>query len=140
RRPNDLPCTTMPAATCINGGIPGTSTSVIQFSSFGESWYDALTIELRKRLSHRYQFTASYTLSRAEDTSTDFQTAFLPQSLGYGRNPADPAGLPTGFDPRLERGPSTQDQRHRLVVSGVWEMPWLLQLSGIIATGSGRPY
>jgi hypothetical protein len=83
---------------------------------------------------------AAYTLSKAEDSSTDFQTAFLPQMLGRGRNPADRSGLPLGFDPRSERGPATHDQRHRLVLSGVYEMPWQLQLSGIVTAGSGRPF
>jgi hypothetical protein len=140
RRPNDVPCAINPVAPCINGGIPGSSTSLIEFAPFGESWYKGLTIELGKRLSHRYQFTASYTLSKAEDTSTDFQTAFLPQNNGYGRNPADKGGLPLGFDPLSERGPATFDQRHRLVLSGVYEMPRGFQLSGIVTAGSGRPF
>jgi outer membrane receptor for Fe3+-dicitrate len=124
----------------VNGGIPGSSATVLQFTSFGESWYKGMTVELRKRLSHRYQLMASYTLSKSEDTSTDFQTSFLPQNNGYGRNPSDPTGLPLGFDPRSERGPSTQDQRHRFVLSGVYDMPWRLQLSGIVVLGSGRPF
>ena len=82
----------------------------------------------------------AYTLSKAEDSSTDYQSSFIVQNSGAGRNPSDRYGLPLGFDPRSERGPSTQDQRHRLVVSGVYEMPWNLQLSGIISAGSGRPF
>jgi hypothetical protein len=140
RRPDDAACATSPSAPCVNGGISGSSTSVIQFTSFGESWYKGLTIELGKRLSRHYQFVASYALSKAEDTSTDFQTAFLPQNNGYGRNPADKHGLPLAFDPRLERGPATHDQRHRLVLSGVYEMPHAFQCSGIVTVGSGRPF
>jgi hypothetical protein len=124
----------------VNGGIPGSSTSVLEFAPIGESWYKALTVELNKRLSRRHQFVASYTLSKAEDTATDFQTAFLPQNNGFGRNPADRAGLPLGFDPLSEKGPSTQDQRHRLVMSGVIELPWRLQASGIVNAASGRPF
>jgi hypothetical protein len=140
RRPNDAPCATNPSAACVNGGIPGSSTSLIQFTSFGESWYKGMTIELGKRLSHGYQFAASYTLSKAEDTSTDFQTAFLPQNNGYGRNPADRGGLPLGFDSLSERGPATHDQRHRFVLSGVYAMPRGFQFSGIVTLGSGRPF
>jgi hypothetical protein len=124
----------------VNGGIPGSSSSVLHFTSFGESWYTGLLVELKKRLSHDHQFVASYTLSKAEDTSTDFQTTFLPQNNGYGRSASDRNGLPIEFDPHLERGPSTQDQRHRLVLSGVGELPWHLQLSGIATVGSGRPF
>ncbi len=140
RRPNDVPCATNSAAPCVNGGIPGSSAPVIQFTSFGDSWYKGLTVELAKRLSRGYQFVASYTLSKSEDTSGDFQSTFLPQDLGAGRNPADERGLPLDFNPLAERGPSTQDQRHRFVVSGVYEAPWRLQLSGIATVGSGRPF
>jgi Carboxypeptidase regulatory-like domain len=140
RRPNDRPCSVNPAAPCVNGGIPGTSASVLQYTSFGETWYKGLTIALNKRLSHRYQFLTSYTLSKAEDTSTDFQSNFVPQNSGFGRDPADRNGLPLGFDPNSERGPATHDQRHRLVVSGIYDLPWRMQISGILTAGSGRPY
>ena len=140
RRPNDVLCAQIPSAPCVNGGIPATSGSVIQFTSFGESWYKGLTAALSKRLSRNYQLLASYTLSTAEDTSTDFQSTFIAQNSGYGRNPADKFGLPVGFDPRSERGPTTHDQRHRLVLSGIYRIPWNLQLSGIATVGSGRPF
>src|SRR5207248_5899900 len=118
RRPNDLPCSVNPAAPCVNGAIPGTSASVLQYTAFGETWYKGLTIALNKRLSRRHQYLLSYTLSKAEDTSTDFQSNFIVQNSGFGRNPADKTGLPLGFDPGLERGAATQDQRHRFVLSG----------------------
>ena len=62
------------------------------------------------------------------------------ENNGYGRDADDPLGLPRDFDPNLERGPSVQDQRHRLVVSGIYHLPWRLQLSGIITAASGRPF
>ena len=49
-------------------------------------------------------------------------------------------GLPLGFDPRLERGASTHDQRHRLVLSGQYVTRWGVQLAGILTAGSGRPF
>jgi len=82
----------------------------------------------------------SYTLSSAEDTSTDYQSSFIAQNSGYGRNPADKFGLPLGFDPRSERGPASHDQRHRLVASGIYEAPWNVQISAIVGAGSGRPF
>jgi hypothetical protein len=121
-------------------GIPGTSASVLQYTSFGETWYRGLTVSVDKRVGGRSQFLVSYTLSKAEDTSTDFQSAFLPQNNGRGRNPADPNGLPVGFDPDGERGPAVQDQRHRLVVSGTYAAPGAIQLSAILNAASGRPY
>ena len=140
RRPNDSPCAANPAATCVNGGIPGTSASVLQYTSFGESWYKGLMGSLRKRFSHGSQFLLSYTLSKAEDTATDFQSTFIVQNSGFGRDPNDKFGLPVGFDPQSERGPATHDQRHRLVVSGFYQLPWKVQLSGIVSAASGHPF
>jgi len=140
RRPNDLPCSANPAATCVNGAIPGTSASILQYTSFARTWYKGLTVALAKRPTDRYQFLVSYTLSNAEDTSTDYQSNFIVQNNGLGRNPNDRYGLPLGFDPNSERGPATQDQRHRLVLSAVYMLPRDIQLSGILTAASGRPF
>jgi hypothetical protein len=128
RRPNDV------------AGRAGTSASILQYTSFGETWYKGLTVSVNKRLSRRYQFMVSYTLSKAEDNSTDFQSAFIVQDNGRGRNPADPNGLPIGFDPLADRGPATHDQRHRFVLSGLYQLPWDVQVSTITTLASGRPF
>jgi Carboxypeptidase regulatory-like domain/TonB dependent receptor/TonB-dependent Receptor Plug Domain len=128
RRPQDI------------GGVAGTSASLLQYTSFGETWYKGLTLSLNKRYSQRHQFLVSYTLAKAEDNSTDFQSAFIPQQNGRGRDPGNVDGLPVGFDPDSERGPSTQDQRHRLVASGVYTAPGSVQLAAIVTAASGRPY
>jgi len=128
RRPNDV------------DGRAGTSASVLQYTSFGETWYRGLTLSLSKRMSHNYQLLVSYTLSKAEDTSTDYQSAFIPQQNGLGRNPADRTGLPIGFNPDLERGLATHNQKHRFVLSGVYRLPAAFQVSTIITAASGRPY
>jgi hypothetical protein len=128
RRPEDI------------DGRAGTSASILQYTSFGETWYRGFTVSANKRLTNGYQFLASYTLSKADDNSTDFQSAFIPENNGTGRNRQDPTGLPAGFDPDSERGPSTQDQRHRFVFSGVVTAPADLQVSSLVTVGSGRPY
>jgi hypothetical protein len=63
-----------------------------------------------------------------------------PQENGTGGNAADPAGLPLGFDPDSERGPSVQDQRHRSVLGGDYRLPGNVTMSGIVTLGSGQPY
>ncbi len=128
RRPNDI------------NGVAGTSASILQYTSFGQTWYKGLTLSLNKRLSSNYQFLVSYTYSKAEDTSTDFQSAFIVMNNGRGRDPNNPTGLPIGFDPLSDKGRATQDQRHRLVVSGLYQFPWQVQFSTIITAASGRPY
>lgn len=122
------------------GGIPGSSASVLQYTSYGRTWYRGLSVALRKRFSNQMELLASYTLSKAEDDTTDFQTAFLPENNGRGRDPNDPTGLPLGFDRDSERGPSLQDQRHRLVFSGLFVVPGDIHLSSIVTVASGRPY
>jgi hypothetical protein len=128
RRPNDL------------DGRAGTSASVLQYTPFGETWYRGLTLSLDQRFNGRHQLLVAYTLSKAEDTSTDFQSAFLPESNGSGRDPGNLAGLPIGFDPSRERGPATHDQRHRLVVSGFYQFPLGLRGAAIVTAASGRPF
>jgi hypothetical protein len=128
RRPNDV------------GGRAGTSASVLQYTPYGESWYRGLTLSLNQRFSGRHQLLVSYTLSEAEDTSTDFQSAFLPEANGFGRDPANPTGLPIGFDPARERGPSINDQRHRLLVSGFYQFPLGFRAAAIATAASGRPF
>jgi hypothetical protein len=95
---------------------------------------------LNKRLANNYQFLVSYTYSKAEDTSTDFQSAFIVQNNGAGRDPNHLTGLPLGFDPNSEKGAASQDQRHRLVLSGLYQFPWQLQFATIVTAASGRPY
>jgi hypothetical protein len=122
------------------GNVDGTSASVLQFTSFGETWYRGAVVSVQKRYQAGSQWLVSYTLSSAEDTSTDFQNAFVPQSMGFGRNPMDPTGLPLGFDLNRERGPSAWDQRHRLVFSGMYQLPKGLRVSAIATVASGRPF
>lgn len=121
-------------------GIAGTSSPVLQYTSWGETWYRGVALSLRKRFSDRHHFHASYTLSRAEDTSADFQSFFIPQHNGRGRDPRRPHGLPLGFDPRAERGPSLQDQRHRFVLTGGLHLPAQFSVSTLVTLASGRPY
>jgi len=128
RRPND------------KNSVAGTSASVLQYTSFGETWYKGLTLSVNKRLSNNFQFLLSYTRSKAEDNSTDFQSAFIAQNNGVGRDPNNLKGLPIGFNPNAERGLSTQDQRDRLVLSGMYQLPWRMQVSTIITAASGRPF
>ncbi len=104
----------------------------------GTSDYNALSVNLRKRFSAGYEFLVSYTWSHAIDDSTDVvSTADAPQN---------------NFNPNAERSTSTFDQRHRLVLSGVYNAGrqtgngfmdravsgWTV--APIIEIASGRPF
>jgi hypothetical protein len=133
RRPED-------ATDATGAGIPGTSASILQGTSWGETWYRGVTVSLTKRFDGRYQLASSYTLSKAEDNSTDFHSAFMPQDNGQGRDPEDPTGLPVGFDPLSEKGWSLADRRHHFVLSGMYVLPLQIRLSAIAIATSGRPF
>ena len=51
----------------------------------------------------------NYTFSKGFDTTTDFNTNYSPQ---------DPT------EPSLDRGLSEFDERHKVVVAGVFDSPW----------------
>jgi hypothetical protein len=74
--------------------------------SNGSSVYHGLTANLRKRFSNHYEFLASYTWSHAIDDSTDLQSTLTPQD---------------SFFPGADRSTSLFDQRHRFVLSGVYQ-------------------
>jgi hypothetical protein len=106
--------------------------------SDGNSNYNALTVDLKKRFSKNYQFLASYTWSHSIDDSSDLQTLLLPQD---NRN----------F--RAERANSLFDQRQRFVFSAVFSSPptWRsgdglhkfladFTLAPIFEISSGRPF
>jgi hypothetical protein len=107
--------------------------------SDGNSDYNALNLEFKRRFANNFTFLASYTWSHTIDDSSDLQTLLIPQ------NPRNN---------RLERANSLFDQRQRFVFSGVLASPdsWRSSDSGlyrflsdftiapIIELSSGRPF
>ena len=119
-------------------GVPVPFGGMSPNSSDGNSVYHGLSTNLRKRFSRNWEFLASHTWSHTIDDSTDLQTPLSPQD---------------NFHPNLERSNSFFDQRHRFVLSGVYQSGPLSGLSGfaghlfrnwtiapIIEFSSGRPF
>ena len=120
---------------------PGTVTpfgSINAQVSDGNSNYNAMNIDVKRRFANNFQFLASYTWSHSIDDSSDLQTLLLPQD---NRN----------F--RAERSNSLFDQRHRFVFSAVLASPtkWRsgdglhkfladFTLAPIFEISSGRPF
>jgi hypothetical protein len=120
---------------------PGTISpfgSINAQTSDGNSLYNALNIDVKKRFSHHFEFLASYTWSHSIDDSSDLQTLLLPQdNRNFG----------------AERADSLFDQRHRFVFSGSINSPsaWNsadgfhrflsnFKVAPIIEISSGRPF
>ena len=76
--------------------------------SAGVSEYNALTLQLTKRLSRGLQFSVNYTLSKAEDDAPE-------QNLTTGN--IQGLVLSDPFNRRLDKGHSFADQRHTFVMS-----------------------
>ncbi len=107
--------------------------------SDGNSSYNALSLEVKKRFSSNFQFLASYTWSHTLDDSSDLQTLLKPQDNGNFR---------------AERSDSLFDQRHRFGFSALFSSPrgWASSpgfarrlmadfiFAPIVEFSSGRPF
>ena len=90
----------------------------------GVSLYNALSIELRRRLSDGLQLHGSYTLGDAKADSNDFGSGYVDEN-----------------NRQWEYGPAPDDVRHNFVVNGTYQVPRTgLSLGGIFRFNTGRPY
>ncbi|MFV0389739.1 MAG: carboxypeptidase regulatory-like domain-containing protein [Pyrinomonadaceae bacterium] len=127
------------AKTLRTAGVISPFGSVNAQASDGNSSYNALNIELKRRFANNFTFLASYTWSHSLDDSSDLQTLLLPQNVNNFR---------------AEKSDSLFDQRQRFVFSGVLSSPsgwassdstWQKVFSNftvapIIEISSGRPF
>jgi outer membrane receptor protein involved in Fe transport len=88
--------------------------------------YDALWVAARQLFGKYGEFDAAYTLSKAFNYANDDQ-------IPFEYSPIDPNNL------QLEYGPPPNDQRHRLVMSGIANLPYKFQFSPVWTIASGVP-
>jgi hypothetical protein len=91
-------------------------------SSDGESWYDSLVLDIRRRTVGGLSIQSSYTLSKSVDT-TQASTFFSDATNGTT------SALPE-FIPGYNKGPSDFDTRHNWVLNFTYELPLASRLSG----------
>jgi outer membrane receptor protein involved in Fe transport len=126
------------AADGLGKGLPVPFGDMSPNLTTGTSDYNGLSVNLKKRFTQNYEFLVSYTWSHAIDDSTDVvSTSDAPQS---------------NFAPNAERSVSTFDQRHRFVLSGVYNSGHLggsnfvstvfsnFTVAPIFEISSGRPF
>ena len=109
----------------------GTATPLGRVSlaqSDGRSRYDGFTAAFKKRYSNKFQLNAHYTLSKSQ--------AWFGATADFGLQPQN---LFEKFDP-INFGPTGEDERHRFVVSGIFDLPWGFQIAPIYQLASARPY
>ncbi len=115
-------------ATCTAANLNPPPYSVIQTDvANGYLHYNALDLNLTHTFAQGFSLLASYTWSHTLDNVDPDTTS---------QNPNDP-----NLTGRAEYGNAIYDQRHRLVVSGVYIIPWLkLHFGGVGSFSSGLPY
>jgi len=110
----------------VNNPVVGGPDRVVNLESSVKTKYDGLLLSFEKRLSNRYQFRASYTLSKAFNYANDDQ-------IPFSNGPVNPNNL------QLEYGPTPNDRRHYFTFSGAAELPYGFQLAPILTLASGVP-
>jgi hypothetical protein len=108
----------------VNGGIR----QVNVLMNLGIADYDGLQTQINYRGSRRMYAAVSYTLSKATNTSE-------PDGNGIGPNDANIARLG-----EIERGPSVLDQRHRAVVTFLYNFPLHISAGTLMQFASARPF
>jgi hypothetical protein len=85
-------------------------------------------------MTKHFSLNANYTLSRAMGWA--IQSGFPSAGSGFRNYPHDPRNL---WDPR-DFGPTPNDERHHMTVSGIVNLPFGFQVAPILQFGSARPY
>jgi hypothetical protein len=97
--------------------------------SDGRSRYDAFTVSFRRRYANKFQLNAHYTLAKA--------VAWFGLTGDFGNQAQN---VFNKFDPVTDFGPTDADERHRFVLSGVFDLPWGFQVAPVLQLASARPY
>jgi hypothetical protein len=106
----------------------------------GRSNYRGWETAFTKRMSNKYQYSATYTFAGLWDDDP------LPYSIDCSREDPEswcvmaPVTFAVAPDLGGEYGLATSDQRHRAVFNGIWELPYGFQVSGLYFYGSGARF
>ncbi|MGH9354677.1 MAG: hypothetical protein ACRD10_00935, partial [Terriglobia bacterium] len=133
-----------PALTSNNSRLSPNVGQMDDWAWNNDSYFDALEVQITKRMSHGLQVEGSYTWSKAIDggdgsIASDAYVNAIP-ALFY-------------FSPRYRRGPSDFNVTHNLTMNYLWNIPtppsfsgpvaWVAggwQLGGIFQVRSGLPF
>ena len=124
-RGNDDPCQDGPNPF-FDCRIDPAYTTINRYTSDGRMRYRVITAAVVGTLSGGHLLSASLTVADKKNHADD-----LADVRGL---PSDPADL------EAEWGRSKTDERTRLVISGVFQLPWRLTLAPIYEYGSGQPW
>jgi hypothetical protein len=106
--------------------VVGGPDRVVNLESSVNTKYDAVLATVERRFARGQQLRLSYALSRARNYTNDDQ-------IPFGAGPVDPNDL------SKEYGPTPNEQRHRLTLSGSFLIPGGVRLSPLWTIASGVP-
>jgi hypothetical protein len=102
--------------------------AITDSQSIGRARYDGLNIAYRRRMSKHFSINTSYVFSKG--------VSYNGAAASYSVRPSDILNI---FGPQ-DFGPVPSDERHRFVLSGLWQLPWGIQIAPIMQWASARPY
>ena len=118
---------------------------IFLFESSASSIYHGLVVEVRRRFTGNLQFLGSYTFSKVIEDKPDSGAINPPTT--------DALLVQDSSNPGADRSRGATDQRHRFVLSGVWDLHYAdhlplaarivlrgWQFGGILTAQSGQPY
>jgi outer membrane receptor protein involved in Fe transport len=141
---NPAPCQQI-SNSVVTGHLINSHVAQIQSTMWeGKAWYDALQVELDKRMTRGVQFEASYTWSKTEDTSSG---SFAGDNFASNLSPTTP-----WWSLSSVKGLADFHVGQNLVVNALWNVPtpqsftgpagWIArgwQLGGILTLQTGVP-
>jgi hypothetical protein len=133
-----LPFSVGPSAN-VNGSRPNPALGAVNTNvSTGESWYNGLLVDVRRRMARGVEINGALTWSKAENTAgNDNGGGAATETAFNGGTPADQFNLRSG------RATSALDQRIRGVASAIWQPLWKplsgFRFGAVETAESGRP-
>jgi outer membrane receptor protein involved in Fe transport len=126
--PSGGSCCSRPLDPAFAASAQSQLVSVRDEQSIGRSHYDGANFSYRQRMTKHFQLSANYTLAWAYSYD------------GGGGSFRNYPMLAVAPFASYNWGPSPNDERHHVTVSGVVDLPKGFQLAPIMQFGSARPY
>ncbi|MDY6949689.1 MAG: TonB-dependent receptor, partial [Pseudomonadota bacterium] len=104
--------------------VSGGFGNILVSSDAKQTWYNGVYVTLEKAYTRTSQWgmTVAYTYSEADETGGDLFSLDYPLVSDFPRHP------------------TSADERHRIVMTGIVGLPWDVKLSSTLTLGSGTGY
>jgi hypothetical protein len=121
-------------------GDPNLFGTVNVLSSVNKSLYDEVTAHFERRTG-KLTFQVNYTLAWARGNGGTTERSTQAGTANFsGVSPQLPSAFGGDWNARWDWGPADFDERNRLVVAGVYELPFGVSISPSMTAASARPY